>query len=130
MYIEVKAMRKAMKVFTALALVCVMLTGCSLIELIPMPDIPTLELGESYLEGTVEFVNGRTCRVVITKGDSHFDAEGDGWDADVIQVTYTNLEGSKSVKVGDHVAFEYDYIASVSEHLGSPHITVNVLRVG
>lgn len=123
-------MRKRMKAFAALALVSVLLSGCGFIEMIPMPDIPSLNLGASSLEGTVEFVNGRTCRVVVTTGDSHFDAEGDGWDADVIQVTYTNLSGSKSVKVGDHVSFDYDYISSVSEYLGSPHITVNVLRVG
>lgn len=88
---------------------------------------PKLEMAEylSTLTGTVEYVNGRTCRVLITEGDSHYDPD------DVIQLTFVNLEGSKkSVQMGDTVKFEYNYISQVSEYLGSPHITVNQLYVG
>ena len=47
----------------------------------------------------------------------------------MIQLTYTNLEGGKTILVGDRVRFEYDYSSQVSEYLGSPHITVNQVTV-
>lgn len=110
-------------VLIALLLLATVLTGCS-IESIPMPSLPELGDNLSSLTGQVDYVNGRTCRVIITSGDSHFDEE------DEIQLTFTNLEGSKkSVQVGDTVRFQYDYVSQVSEFLGSPHITVNQIRV-
>lgn len=110
-------------VLITLLLIAAVLTGCS-IESIPMPSLPELGDNLSSLTGQVDYVNGRTCRVIITSGDSHFDEE------DEIQLTFTNLEGSKkSVQVGDTVRFQYDYVSQVSEFLGSPHITVNQIRV-
>ena len=115
-------MRK-MRILLAAVLVLVLLTGCS-IESIPMPSLPEPEDNLSSLTGQVDYVNGRTCHVIITSGDSHFDQD------DEIQLTFTNLEGSKkSVQVGDTVRFRYDYVSQVSELLGLPHITVNQIRV-
>jgi len=114
---------RVLKVLIPLVLMLALLTGCG-IEMISMPDLPEIELGKSQLVGTVEYVNGRTCRVRITEGDSHFDAE------DIIQLTYTNLVGSKSIGVGSTVRFDYDYTTQVAEYLGSPHITVNQAHVG
>ena len=45
-------------------------------------------------------------------------------------VTYSSLEGSKSVQVGSTVTFTYSYTADVTERDGEPHITVRVLTVG
>lgn len=115
-------MRKARLLITVL-LVMSLLAGCS-IEMIPMPSLPEFGNTLSTLTGYVDYVNGRTCRLIITSGDSHFDVD------DEIQLTFTNLEGSKkSVQVGDMVRFQYDYVSQVSEFLGSPHITVNQIRV-
>ena len=115
-------MRK-MKLLITAVLVLTLLTGCS-IEMIPMPSLPELGDNLSSLTGQVDYVNGRTCRIIITSGDSHFEEE------DEIQLTFTNLEGSKkSVQIGDTVRFRYDYVSQVSEFLGSPHITVNQIRV-
>ena len=114
---------RVFKLLLCVTLVLALLTGCG-IESISMPDLPKIQLGRSQLTGTVEHVNGRTCRVMITEGDSHFDSE------DIIQLTYTNLVGSKSVAVGNTVSFSYDYVSQVAEYLGSPHITVNQVRVG
>jgi len=114
---------RVLKFWIPLLLVVALLTGCS-IEMVSMPDLPKIELGKSQLAGVVEHVNGRTCRVRLTEGDSHFDAD------DIIQLTYTNLVGSKSVNVGQDVRFEYDYTSQVAEYLGSPHITVNQVHVG
>ena len=122
-------MRK-LKLFFALVLVLTLLTGCG-IEMISMPELPEVELSTSTLAGTVEFVNGRTCRILITEGDSHFRAASDDDSADVVQLTFLNITGGKkTVQVGDTVRFEYDYVTQVSEYLGSPHITVNQVRVG
>lgn len=115
-------MRARHKLIISVILILILLTGCS-IEMISMPELPELDMGTSTLEGSVESVDGLTCKVLITVGDSHFDAE------DEIQLTYTNLEGSNSISVGDTVTFEYDYNSQVSEHLGSPHITVNLVHV-
>ena len=114
---------RVLKIILSVALVLALLTGCG-IEMISMPDLPKLDLGKSQLAGTVEYVNGRTCRVLLTEGDSHFDAD------DIIQLTYTNLVGSKSIGVGSTVRFDYDYTTQVAEYLGSPHITVNQVHVG
>jgi hypothetical protein len=123
-------MRK-LKLIAAMILILSLLAGCSFdIETIEMPELPEVKSSTSTLEGTVDYVNGRTCRVIITKGDSHFDAATEDDEADVIQLTYTNLEGSKTVMVGDTVSFEYDYSRQVSEYLGSPHITVNIVKIG
>lgn len=123
-------MRK-FRVLTAVVIVLTMmvLSGCNILETDNPPTLPELTLDESTLTGTVEYVNGRTCRIVITEGDSHFDAEGDGWDADIIQLTYATLDGSMSVKVGDSVTFTYRYTKDVSERNGDPHITVNEITV-
>lgn len=123
-------MRK-FRVLTAVVIVLAMmvLSGCNILETDNPPTLPELTLDESTLTGTVEYVNGRTCRIVITEGDSHFDAEGDGWDADIIQLTYATLDGSMSVKVGDSVTFTYRYTKDVSERNGDPHITVNEITV-
>lgn len=113
-----------------LILILLLLAGCGFdIEQISMPEIPSIDMGGSTLSGCVEYINGRTCRILITEGDSHFDAETEDDEADVVYVTYTDLEGSKSVLVGDNVSFEYDYATQVSEHLGIPHISVSRLRV-
>ena len=114
---------RVFKILLCVTLVLALLTGCS-IEMVSMPDLPKIELGKSQLAGVVEHVNGRTCRVRLTEGDSHFDAD------EIIQLTYTNLVGSKSVNVGQDVRFEYDYTSQVAEYLGSPHITVNQVHVG
>lgn len=114
---------RVFKIMLCVTLALVLLAGCS-IEMISMPELPELKLGKSQLTGTVEYINGRTCRVVVTEGDSHFDAD------DIIQLTYTNLAGSKTVAVGNQVRFEYDYTTQVAEYLGSPHITVNQVHVG
>lgn len=112
-----------MKVLLAAVLVLILLAGCS-IESLPMPSLPETGDNLSALTGQVDFVNGQTCRIIITSGDSHFDEE------DEIQLTFTNLEGSKkSVQVGDTVRFQYDYVSQVSEFMGNPHITVNKIRV-
>ena len=115
-------MRK-MKVLLAALLVLVLFTGCG-IESVPMPSLPEFGNNLSSLTGQVDYVNGHTCRIIITSGDSHFEEN------DEIQLTFTNLEGSKkSVQTGDTVRFHYDYVSQVSELLGSPHITVNQVRV-
>ena len=119
-----------LKLIVSVILIAALLAGCEFsIESVSMPELPKFDSGTSILEGTVDYVNGRTCRVIITKGDSHFDAATEDRDADVIQLTYTNLEGSKTILVGDRVRFEYDYSSQVSEYLGSPHITVNQVTV-
>ena len=114
---------RILKLAVVLSLIAALLCGGG-IEMISMPKLPELNLGKSELTGTVEYINGRTCRVLITEGDSHFDEE------DIIQVTYVNLVGSKAVSVGSTVSFSYDYTSQVAEHLGSPHITVHQVHVG
>ena len=123
-------MNPKLKAFIPLILI-VLIVGVIVfvVQVIPTPKLE-MEENLSTLVGTVEYVNGRTCRVLITQGDSHFDAASENEEADVIQLTFTNLEGSKSILVGDTVRFEYDYVSQVSEYLGSPHITVNQVYVG
>ena len=113
---------RVLKFLIPMILVAALLAGCG-IEMIAMPELPEIELGKSSLAGVVEYVNGRTCRVRITEGDSHFDEE------DIVQLTYTNLVGSKSIGVNSAVRFDYDYTTQVAEYLGSPHITVNQVHV-
>lgn len=99
------------------------LVGCG-IEDLPMPKVPDAELAPSALAAQVDYINGRTCRIIVTEGDSHFDA------GDELQLTFSNLTGSRmSPRIGDIVRFEYDYISQISELLGSPHIIVNQIQV-
>lgn len=126
-------MRKVMLVITCLMLVG-LLAGCGLIETDNPPTLPQLNLDSSTLTGTVEFVNGRTCRIVVSSGDSHFDGpyvnrKGENVPGDTIQLTYTTFDGVKSVSVGDTVTFSYRYSRDVSEKSGDPHITVHMIHV-
>lgn len=126
-------MRKFCLILTA-AMLLAMLTGCNILETDNPPTLPKLDLDSSTLTGTVEFVNGRTCRIVVTEGDSHFDGphenrRGEMVSGDVIHLTYTTLTGGKNVSVGDTVTFTYRYTQDVSEKNGDPHISVNQIIV-
>lgn len=126
-------MRKFCLVLSAVMLL-MLLAGCNILETDNPPTLPKIDLDSSTLTGTVEFVNGRTCRVTVTEGDSHFDGpyenkRGELVSGDTIQLTYTTLTGAKSVGVGDTVTFTYHYTQDVSEKNGDPHITVNEIIV-
>lgn len=123
-------MRKYLLPVLALALALCLLCGCNILETDNPPTLPKLDISTSTLTGTVEYVNGRTCRVVITEGDSHYDAATEKRDADVVHVTYSTLNGNKSVQVGDTITFTYSYTRDVSERNNEPHITVNQITVG
>lgn len=122
-------MQKRMALILAVLLVVTALSGCNILEAGTPPTLPKLDIDNSSLVAQVEYVNGRTCRIRILEGDSHFDAAGESWEADVIFVSYTMLEGSKSVQVGDKVSFTYSYTEHVSERGGDPHISVKTLVV-
>lgn len=129
-------MRKLCLVLCAVMLVS-MLSGCDIRDLLETdnpPTLPELALDGSSLTGTVEFVNGYTVRVRISEGDSHFDGpyinrREEEVPGDLIQVTYTSLDGAKAVNVGDTVTFSYRYTRDVSEKNGYPHININTLTI-
>ena len=123
-------MRKMIALMLAAVLVMTALCGCNILEMGEAPTLPKLDYDKSTLTCKVEFVNGRTCRVSVIEGDSHYDAATERRDADVIFVTYTSLEGNKSVQAGDTVSFTYSYNTDVTERDGEPHITVRILNVG
>lgn len=122
-------MRKLIVMILALTLAVTALCGCNILEVGTPPTLPKLELDSSTLTGAVEYVNGRTCRIRILEGDGHYDAATEKREADVIFVTYSGLEGSKSVQVGNTVSFTYSYTQDVSERDSDPHISVKVLVV-
>lgn len=122
-------MRKKLLRLLALAMAACVLCGCNIIETDNPPTLPRLDLATSTLTGTVEYVNGRTCRILVTEGDSHYDAATEKREADAIFVTFSTLEGSKSVQVGDTITFTYSYTDDVSERNNEPHITVNRITV-
>lgn len=123
-------MRKLIALTLAAVLAMTALCGCNILEIGTPPTLPKLDYDSSTLTGTVEFVNGRTCRISVLEGDSHFDAATEKRDADVLFVTYSSLAGSKSVQVGNTVSFTYSYTRDVSERDSAPHISVKVLNVG
>ena len=122
-------MRKLIALMLAAVMVMTVLSGCNILEMGKAPTLPKLGYDESTLTGKVEFVNGRTCRISVLEGDSHYDAATEKRDADVLFVTYAGLDGSKSVQVGNTVTFTYSYTEDVTERDGEPHITVRVLTV-
>lgn len=122
-------MRKCLMMFFIPLLCLALLCGCNILQSDNPPTLPKLDLDSSTLTGRVEYVNGRTCRVVITQGDGHYSAGGEDWDPDIIQLTYTALEGQQSLQVGNTVTFTYSYTRDVSEYNGNPHITVNQVTV-
>ncbi len=112
-------MRKSpLMILLSAVLAGVLLAGCG-----SGPTLPTLDLYGSSLSGTVEYVDGQSCRVEVTEGDSHYSTET------VIQVTYTTLKGKDTLAVGDKVHFEYDYVKNVSDYNGMPHITIEQVKV-
>lgn len=122
-------MRKLIALMLAAVMVMTVLSGCNILEMGKAPTLPKLGYDESTLTGKVEFVNGRTCRISVLEGDSHYDAATEKRDADVLFVTYAGLDGSKSVQVGNTVTFTYSYTEDVTERDGEPHISVKVLTV-
>ena len=122
-------MRKLIGLALVLVLAMTALCGCNILEIGTPPTLPKLGYDESTLTGTVEFVNGRTCRISVLEGDGHYDAATEKREADVLFVTYASLEGGKSVQVGNTVTFTYSYTEDVTERDGEPHISVQVLTV-
>ena len=122
-------MRKLIALTLAAVLAMTALCGCNILEAGTPPTLPKLEYDVSTLTGRVEFVNGRTCRISVLEGDSHYDAATEKREADVLFVTYSSLEGSKSVQVGNTVHFTYSYTSDVTERDSAPHISVKVLTV-
>ena len=122
-------MRKLTALILAAAMMMTILCGCNILEMGTPPTLPKLSYDESAITGKVEFVNGRTCRISILEGDGHYDAATEKREADVIYVTFSDLEGKKSVQVGDTVSFTYAYTSDVTERDGEPHISVKVLTV-
>ena len=122
-------MRKLIGLALVLVLAMTALCGCNILEIGTPPTLPKLGYDESTLTGTVEFVNGRTCRISVLEGDGHYDAATEKREADVLFVTYASLEGGKSVQVGNTVTFTYSYTEDVTERDGEPHISVKVLTV-
>lgn len=123
-------MRKLTALMLTMIVLMTALCGCNILEIGTPPTLPKLNYDESSLVCQVEYVNGRTCRVSVLEGDGHFDAATERRDADVLFVTYSSLEGSKSVQVGNRVSFDYSYTTDVTERDGEPHISVKVLDVG
>ena len=122
-------MRKLIALTLATVLAMTALCGCNILEMGTAPTLPKLSYDESTLVGQVEYVNGRTCRISILEGDGHYDAATEKRDADVIYVTFSDLEGKKSVQVGDTVSFDYAYTTDVTERDSEPHISVRTLNV-
>ena len=122
-------MRKLIALMLAAVMVMTVLSGCNILEMGKAPTLPKLGYDESTLTGKVEFVNGRTCRISVLEGDSHYDAATEKRDADVLFVTYAGLDSSKSVQVGNTVTFTYSYTEDVTERDSEPHISVKVLTV-
>ena len=122
-------MRKLTALILAAVMVMTVLCGCNILEMGTPPTLPRINYDESAITGKVEFVNGRTCRISILEGDGHYDAATEKRDADVIYVTFSDLEGKKSVQVGDTVSFTYAYTSDVTERDGEPHISVRTLNV-
>ena len=122
-------MRKLIALMLAAVMVMTVLSGCNILEMGKAPTLPRLGYDESTLTGKVEFVNGRTCRISVLEGDSHYDAATEKREADVLFVTYAGLDGSKSVQVGNTVTFTYSYTEDVTERDSEPHISVKVLTV-
>ena len=122
-------MRKLTALMLCAVMVATILCGCNILEIGTPPQLPGFSYDESTLTGKVEFVNGRTCRISVLEGDGHYDAATEKRAADVLFVTYSGLEGSKSVQVGNTVTFAYSYTTDVTERDGEPHISVKVLTV-
>ena len=122
-------MRKLIALTLAALMAMTALCGCNILEMGDAPTLPKLAYDDSALTGLVEYVNGRTCRISILEGDSHYDAATEKREADVLFVTFSDLEGSKSVQVGDTVTFTYSYTQDVTERDSEPHISVKVLTV-
>ncbi len=102
-------------------LIAVLLTGCGSDS---GPTLPTLDLYGSSLTGTVEYVDGQNCRVVIVEGDGHYDPKT------TIQLTYSTVKGKDTIEVGDKVSFDYDYVTDVADYNNLPHITIEQVNVG
>ena len=98
------------------------------------PTLPKIDLDESSLTCRVDFINGRTCRVTVTEGDSHYDGphenrRGEMVEGDTLQISYTSLKGADTLSVGDTITFSYHYNTDVSEKNGDPHISVSEITV-
>ena len=126
-------MRKFCLILSAVMLIT-MLCGCNILESDNPPTLPKLNLDKSTVTGTVTYVNGRTIRIEVTEGDSHYDgpwvnSRGEDVPGDTVHVTYTALKGGDTVSVGDTVTVTYHYTSDVSEKNGDPHISVAEIRV-
>lgn len=96
------------------------------------PSLPKIDLHSSSLTGTVVDVDGNSCRIVVTEGDSHYrgtyeNADGEAVEGKTIQVSFGASKGT--VEVGCTISFDYSYVSDVSEYAGYPHITVDSVKV-
>lgn len=110
-------MRKISLVLLCAALLA-LLAGCG-----SEPTLPTLDLYSSSLTGTVEALDGQSCRILVTEGDGHYDTDTQ------VQVSFSAVDGKAQLAMGDQIRVEYDYVKDVTEYNGLPHITVERISI-
>ena len=110
-------MRKISLVLLCAALLA-LLSGCG-----SEPTLPTLDLYRSTLTGTVETLDGQSCRILVTEGDSHYDTDTQ------VQVSVSSVDGKDQLAGGDQIRIEYDYVKNVTEYNGLAHITVEQISI-
>ena len=111
-------MRKFSLLLILSALILGLFSGCG-----SAPTLPALDLYGSTITGTVEYMDGQSCRILVTEGDSHYDTETQ------VQITYTSIVGKDALAVGDKITVEYDYVKHVTDYNGLPHITVEQIHI-
>ncbi len=115
-------MRKSLlSILLSAALIIALFTGCGSGS---GPTLPSFDLYSSSISGTVEYVDGQNCRIVVVEEDDHYSEDT------TIQVTYASVDGKASVEVGDKISFRYNYIEDVTEYNSLPHITIERVHVG
>ncbi len=96
---------------------------------VTVPRLPELRLDESLVVGTVESIQGNTCRLRVTQGDSHFDGPTETREGDLIQVQFSAVSGGKTVAQGSEIQVPYRYTSDVSEYNALSLITVEQVSV-
>ena len=116
------------RLFAWMMLVCLMLTlaGCnsSIRDTVEGKEatLPPIRV-DSTLICSVTSIEGNRCFAVVLAGNNNYDKD------DIVYITYDSVKKDQTVKSGDVITLDYNYVTDVSAYKESPHIHTDEVAI-
>ncbi len=119
-------MSKRLIVLFLLLCMVIGLSGCnfSVRDTVEGKDttLPPLRI-DSSLVCSVTSIEGNRCFAVVLEGNNNYDKD------DTVYITYDSVKKDQSVKSGDVITLDYNYVTDVSAYKDRPHIHTDEVAI-